>query len=64
MTNKRLIRYCNIYWNMCETCEGCKYSSNYCDLFSKKTKFATPFMENKYHPEVYNDEELEVVNED
>ena len=62
MTNKRLIRYCNIYWEIGETCSGCKYW-NYCAAFSRKTGLPTPFRENKFHPEVYTDEEWEVVNE-
>ena len=63
MTNKRLIRYCNIYWEIGETCSGCEYFTNYCEEFRRKTGLATPFWENKFHPEVYTDEEWEVVNE-
>lgn len=63
MTNKRLIRYCNIYWLMGETCNGCKYLLTHCEIFQKKTGLATPFREDKFHSEVYTDEEWEVVNE-
>lgn len=62
MTNKRLIRYCNIYWLIDETCDGCKYPKH-CMIFHKKTGLPTPFRENKFHPKVYTDEEWEVVNE-
>lgn len=63
MTNKRLIRYCNIYWEMGKTCAGCKYFMNYCEEFQRKTGLATPYMENKFNPEVYTDEELEGQDE-
>ena len=58
MTNKQLIRFCNIYWSIGKTCKGCKYFLKHCMTFYKKTGLATPYMENKFHPEVYTDEEL------
>ena len=63
MTNKRLIRYCNIYWEIGKTCCGCKYLMNCCAEFQRKTGLPTPFREIKLHPEVYTDEEWEAVNE-
>lgn len=63
MTNKRLIRYCNIYWKIGKTCVGCKYFLKHCTTFQKKTGLATPYMENKFHPEVYVDEKWEGQDE-
>lgn len=63
MTNKRLIRFCNIYWSIGKTCEGCKYFLKHCTTFQKKTGLATPYAENKFHPEVYTDEEWEGQDE-
>lgn len=63
MTNKRLIRFCNIYWEIGKTCAGCKYFLKHCTTFQKKTGLATPYMENKFHPEVYTDEEWEGQDE-
>lgn len=59
MTNKRLIRFCNIYWEIGKTCAGCKYFLKHCTTFHKKTGLVTPFREDKFHPEVYTDEEWE-----
>ena len=53
MTNKRLIRYCNIYWQMGETCNGCKYCMDCCEEFRRKTGLATPFCENKSSRSLY-----------
>lgn len=59
MTNKRLIRFCNIYWKIGKTCKGCKYFMNYCTEFQRKTGLPTPYKENKLHPNVYTDEKWE-----
>jgi hypothetical protein len=37
---------------------------NYCNEFSRKTGLATPYAENKFHPEVYTDEEWKVDYEE
>lgn len=60
MTNKELIDYCNEFKGKCH--RDCPYIHTYCDAFIDKTGLTSPFLENKFHPEVYTDEEIEYEN--
>lgn len=62
MTNKNLIDHCNSFWGEVGHCEDCKYCHSYCDSFRHKTGLITPYREDKLHPYVYTDEEIEDEN--
>lgn len=62
MTNKKLIDHCNSFWGKKGNCNDRPYIRTYCDSFSDKTGLVTPYHENKLHPEVYTDEEIEYEN--